>query len=101
VLTDNDSYFYFPPSEFHFVAWITISNSQFTLEYADSKNEAYLALRKEVITEVRLLAVYDHDMQRNTLRNLFLLLITKVKTFLSSHYQFYRGANGFMIAMVY
>lgn len=44
-------------AEFHFVSWITVSNVHFSLEYADDKTEAYLSLRRDVITEV----------QRNTL----------------------------------
>ena len=41
-------------TEFHFVAWITISNSRFTLAYADNRSEAYLALEKEIIVEVQM-----------------------------------------------
>ena len=38
--------------EFYFVAWIAVSKSRFTLEFAERQNKAYLALKKEVTAEV-------------------------------------------------
>ena len=38
--------------EFYFVAWIAVSKSRFTLEFAERENEVYLALKKEVTEEV-------------------------------------------------